>query len=151
MIWPLENGSIPEDVAFLDLEIQEHADDDTAGLVVFQQPEMELYQRLVEAARNRLADLELEYGIEKSKVDAIRSKLFGALRTFYQERDRVRVLVNFRKAFIERLPEEGEKAAEATTNDYTYMHRDLCFLSCVPEDTRRDAQYCQNEEFFNGR
>jgi hypothetical protein len=27
-----------------------------AGLVVFQQPEMELYQRLVEAARNRLAD-----------------------------------------------------------------------------------------------
>ena len=48
----------------------------------------------------RWTDLELEYGIEKSKVDAIRSKLFGALRTFYQERDRLRVLVNFRKAFI---------------------------------------------------
>jgi hypothetical protein len=40
---------------------------------------MVLYQRLVEAARNRFA--ELEYGIEKSKVDSIRHKLLGALRT----------------------------------------------------------------------
>ena len=72
--------------------------------MVFQQPEMQLYQRLVEAARNRLADLELESGFEKSKVDAIRSKLFGPLPTYYQERDSLRVLVNFRKVFIERLP-----------------------------------------------
>ena len=58
----LENGTVLEDAAFLDLEIQEHTGDE-AGLVVFQQPEMELYERLVEAARNRLAELELEYGI----------------------------------------------------------------------------------------
>jgi hypothetical protein len=70
---------------------------DAPGLVVFRQPEMELYQRLVESARARLADLELEYGIEKSKVDSIRSKLFAALRPFYQERDRLRLLVLFRK------------------------------------------------------
>jgi len=114
----LENGSMAEDVAFLDLEIQDHEYGSAEGLVVFQQPEMRLYQRLVEAARNRLADLELEYGIEKSKVDVIRSKLFGALRPFYQERDRLRVLVNFRKAFIERLLAEGEEAAEATAGDY---------------------------------
>jgi hypothetical protein len=111
-----------EDVAFLDLEIREHAGSAAAGLVVFQQAEMELYQRLVEAARNRLADLELEFGIEKSKLDAIRSKLFGALRTFYQERDRLRVLVNFRKAFIERLLAEGE---ESTTGDDTNALRYL--------------------------
>ena len=114
----LENGPMPEDVAFLDLEIQEHAGGDTAGLVVFQQPEMEFYHRLVEAARNRLADLELEFGIEKSKVDAILSKLFDALRMYYQERDRLRVLVNFREAFIERWLAEDEEAAEATTGDY---------------------------------
>ena len=68
------NGSMPEDVAFLDLEIQEEAGSAAVGLVVFQQPEMELYQGLVEAARNRLADLELESGIEKSTVDAMRSR-----------------------------------------------------------------------------
>jgi len=31
----------------------------------------------MESARNRLAELELEYGIEKAKVDSIRSKLFS--------------------------------------------------------------------------
>ena len=116
----LANGNGLEDAAFLDLQIQENADGTsiTAGLVVFQQPEMELYQRLVEAARARLADLELEYGIEKSKVDSIRSRLFGALRAFYQERDCLRLLVQFRKAFIDRLLAEGEDAAEATAGDY---------------------------------
>jgi hypothetical protein len=91
----LENGAVLEDTAFLDLEIQEPAGDAVPGLVVFQQPEIVLYQRLVESARNRLAELELEYGIEKSKVDSIRSKLFGALREFYQERDRLRLLIQF--------------------------------------------------------
>ena len=114
----LENGTALEDAAFLDLVIQENAGDGAAGLVVFQQPEIGLYQRLVEAARNRLAELELEYGIEKSKVDSIRSKLFGALREFYQERDRLRLLVQFRKAFIERLLAEGEESAERTTGDW---------------------------------
>jgi len=65
-------------------------------MVVFQQPEIELYQRLVEASGNRLAELELEYGIEKSKVDSVRSKLFAALRATYQERDRLRLLLQFR-------------------------------------------------------
>ena len=36
----------------------------------------------------------------KSKVDSIRSLLFAALRVFYQERDRLRLLVQFRKVFI---------------------------------------------------
>ena len=116
----LANGYELEDAAFLDLRIQEDAGGTSvaAGLVVFQQPEMELYQRLVEASRNRLAELELEYGIEKSKVDSVRSKLFGALRATYQERDRLRLLVQFRKAFIERLLAEGEEAAGATAGDY---------------------------------
>ena len=38
-------------MTFPALEIQEHAGSDTAGLVVFRQPEMELYQGLVEAAQ----------------------------------------------------------------------------------------------------
>jgi hypothetical protein len=60
----LENGTVLEDAAFLDLEIQEHVGFAVPGLVVFQQPEIALYHRLVEAARNRLAELELEFGIK---------------------------------------------------------------------------------------
>jgi DNA polymerase III epsilon subunit-like protein len=117
----LENGNGLEDAAMLDLQIQELADGSDGagrGLVVFQQSEIELYHRLVEAARVRLAELELEFGIEKSKVDSIRSRLFTALRAFYQERDRLRLLVQFRKAFIDRLLAEGEESAGKTAGDY---------------------------------
>jgi len=117
----LANGNGLKDAAMLDLQIQEQLagpDVAVAGMVVFQQPEIELYQRLVESSRERLAGLELEYGIEKSKVDSVRSKLFSALRSYYQERDRLRLLVQFRKAFIDRLLAEGEEAAEKTATDY---------------------------------
>ena len=126
----VENGNGLVDAAMLDLQIQGLADgaggsaggaavrSAVGGLVVFQQPEVELYQRLVESARARLAELELAYGIEKAKVDSIRSRLFAALRAFYQERDRLRLLVQFRKAFIERLLAEGEESAEKTAGDF---------------------------------
>ena len=74
----LANGNGLEDAAMLDLQIQEQLGDtdvSVAGMVVFQQPEIELYQRLVESSRERLAGLELEYGIEKSKVNSVRSRL----------------------------------------------------------------------------
>ena len=64
--------------------------------MVFRHPGLEHYQRLIEAARSRLADLELDYGVEKSKVDSVRSRLFGALRPYYQERDRLRLLIQYR-------------------------------------------------------
>jgi hypothetical protein len=76
----LDNGCGLENAAFLGLQIQENPGGTSiaAGLVVFQQPEIELYQRLVVASRNRLAELELEleYGIEKSKVDSVRSRFW---------------------------------------------------------------------------
>lgn len=137
----LENASELEEAAFLDLRFQENTDGTSisAGLVVFQRPEIELYQRLVEASRNRLAELELEYGIEKSKVDSIRAKLFGALRATYQERDRLRLLVQYRKAFIERLLSEGEDAAGATAGDYQR------------ETEEKDREYDSTESALKGK
>jgi DNA polymerase III epsilon subunit-like protein len=116
----LKNGSGMDNAAFLDLAIQEQSEEPPvgSGLVVYQHPELSFYERLVEMARSRLATLELEYGIEKSKVDSIRSRLFSALRSVYQERDRLRLLVRFRKSFIDRLLAEGEEAAEAAKDDY---------------------------------
>ena len=114
----LANGSGLANAAFLDLGTKEEDGSESPGLVIFQQPEVELYQRLVEAARARLADLELEYGIEKSKADSVRSRLFIELRQFYQERDLLRLLIQFRKTFIEQLLSEGEEAADATAGDY---------------------------------
>ena len=76
----LASGATLEDATFLDVEMPGDADDSAGGLVVFRHPGLGHYQRLIEAARSRLADLELDYGVEKSKVDSVRSRLFGALR-----------------------------------------------------------------------
>jgi hypothetical protein len=86
-----------------------------------------------------LAELELEFGIEKSKVDSVRSKLFAALRAMYQERDRLRLLVQFRKAFIDRLLAEGEEAAGATVDDYQR------------ESAEKDREYDSTASAFPGK
>lgn len=114
----LESGASVEDVAMLDLEILEGEGQIRSGLVIFQQAETTHYRRLVEAARARLAELELEFGVEKAKVDTIRARLFTALRPLYQERDRVRIQVQYRRTFIERLLAEGEEAAAAAAEDF---------------------------------
>ena len=114
----LASGATLEDSPFLDLEINGEAGGSGGGLVVFRHPGMEHFQRLIEAARSRLADLELDYSVEKSKVDAVRSRLFGALRPYYQERDRLRLLIQYRQAFIDRLLAGGEEAAGAAADDF---------------------------------
>jgi DNA polymerase III epsilon subunit-like protein len=114
----LAGGASLDDVALIDLQVSQGDNHVAAGLVVFQHPEAGLYQQLVESSRARLAELELKYGIEKAKVDSVRSRLFAALRTLYQERDRLRLLLRFRKAFIERLVAEGEESAGSTACDY---------------------------------
>lgn len=71
----LKSGCGLEDAAFLDLQFQEDAGGTSvaAGLVVFQQPEMELYQRLVEAARIAAAQREeLEQEIATLQAEAER-------------------------------------------------------------------------------
>ncbi len=137
----LEQGIEIDDVAFLDLQIQElgNANGKKPSLIIYTHPELDLYQRLVEAARNRLAELEQEFGIEKSKVDTIRSKLFQALRPVYQKRDRLRLLVQYRKAFIDRLLAEGEQAAEATKDEYQR------------ETDNKDQEYDSTESSLKGK
>jgi DNA polymerase-3 subunit epsilon len=113
----LASGVTLEDTALLDLDARGD-EGGTGGLVIFQHAEIEQYRRLVEASRSRLADLELEYGIEKSKVDSVRARLFGALRNFYQERDRLRLLIQYRNVYLHRLLSDGEEAADKTAGDY---------------------------------
>jgi DNA polymerase-3 subunit epsilon len=114
----LTTGAAAEDAAMLNLDILEGSGEGRGGLVIFQRAEASHYRRLVEAARNRLAELELEYGIEKAKINSIRSRLFESLRSFYQARDQLRIRIQYRRAFIDRLLAEGEAAAAATEDDY---------------------------------
>jgi hypothetical protein len=55
---------------------------------------------LVDAARTRLAELDAAYTIEKAKVDRLQASLFNRLRPYREERDRLRLMVEYRRQFL---------------------------------------------------
>ena len=89
--------------------------DESSGMVcevvIYRNPEAAQLQKLVEAAQARLAEVEAGFSVEKRKVDALRAKLFARLREYYERRDRLRLVVRYRKSFIEKLLHEGEDEA----------------------------------------
>ena len=61
-------------------------------------PELPKLRVLVDAARARLAELETAYTIDKARVGGMQAGLFQRLRTWCQERDRLRLVVELSPA-----------------------------------------------------
>jgi DNA repair exonuclease SbcCD ATPase subunit len=70
---------------------------------IYTSPELEQLRQLVAGARSRLAELEVEYAKEKSRVDVVQAMLFRHLREHYQKRDRLRLTVDYRRKFLDAL------------------------------------------------
>ena len=81
-------------------------------------PELEQLRQLVAAARARLAELEVSYTKEKSRVDATQAVLFRQLREHYQKRDRLRLVVNYRKKYLDSLVGGGDEEAKQAETQY---------------------------------
>ena len=82
------------------------------GLVLFVNPELHHLRGLVDTARTRLAALEAEFTVEKAKVGALKARLFSRLREHFQKRDRLRLVVSYRRKFLETLVRVGDEEAE---------------------------------------
>ena len=89
-----------------------------AAVVVDEHPELPRLRVLVDAARARLAELEAAYTIDKARVDSLQAGLFQRLRKWHQERDRLRLVVNYRQQFLEVLLRQGEEEAEQVERQY---------------------------------
>ena len=72
----------------------------------------------VDAARARLAELDAAYTIEKAKVGSLQASLFARLRTYRQERDRLRLVVDYRKQFLDVFLRQGEEEAARVKQEY---------------------------------
>ena len=70
------------------------------------------------AARARLAELETAYTIEKSKTDAVQTALFRKLAEHYRKCDALRLVVSYRKKFLDALLRGGEEEAEQTGGEF---------------------------------
>lgn len=88
------------------------------GLVIYINPELEQLRQLVAGARARLAELEVGYAKEKSRVDATQGALFRLLREHYQKRDQLRLVVDYRKKFLDSLVRGGEEEAKQAEAHY---------------------------------
>ena len=80
-----------------------------AALVTYVNPELAQLRQLVGSERARLAELETDYTKEKSRVDAMQAILFRRLCEHYQERDRLRLVVDFRKKYLDSLVSGGDE------------------------------------------
>jgi DNA polymerase-3 subunit epsilon len=89
-----------------------------AALVIYVNPELEELRQLVAGARARLAELEVEYAREKSRVDAMQAALFRRLREYYQKRDRLRLILDYRKKYLDSLVRGGEDEAKQAEENY---------------------------------
>ena len=89
-----------------------------AAVVVDEHPELPKQRVLVDAARARLAELEAAYTIDKARLASLQAGLFQRLRTWCQERDRLRLVVNYRRQFLEVLLRQGEEEAEQVERQY---------------------------------
>jgi hypothetical protein len=71
-----------------------------ATLAVHENPEANDLRARVDAARARLAELDAAYTIEKAKVDRLQASLFKRLRPYREERDRLQLVVEYRRQFL---------------------------------------------------
>ena len=86
--------------------------------MIYVNPELEQLRELVAGARARLAELEVDYTKEKSRVDATQAILFRQLREHYQRRDRLRLIVDYRKKFLDSLVRGGDEEAKQAEANY---------------------------------
>jgi len=91
-----------------------------AALIIYLNPALDELRRSVATARGRLAELETTHARERSRVEALRAALFRRLREHYQKRDRLRLVVDYRKKFLDSLIRGGEEEAKETEENYKW-------------------------------
>jgi hypothetical protein len=113
----------------------------TATPIIYADPELKQLHRLVAGARSHLAELEVEFTKEKSRVDAVQAVLFRQLRGHYQTRDRLRLTVDYRQKFLHSLThgdrQEGMKAAEDYERAQTQTDQDYEELAAAADKKKQ--------------
>jgi DNA polymerase-3 subunit epsilon len=89
-----------------------------AGIVLYVNPEALRLAPLVAAARARLAELEAAYTVEKARAEAVQAALFKKLAEHYRKRDTLRLVVSYRKKFLDSLLRDGEDEAEHVGEEF---------------------------------
>lgn len=118
------------------------------AIIAYDDLEIHKLRSLVSAARRRLAGLEAAYTIEKAKADGLQATLFKRLRVHCQKRDRLQLVVDHRKQFLEaflRRESDLEKVAQEyrdakSRSDQEYEETASIFLTKKELTTEEEAE-----------
>jgi hypothetical protein len=109
----------------------------------YSDPEFARWEKLVADARSLLENLESELAKERARVNQVQTALFLALCLVYQERDRLRLIVQYRQKFLDAIlhkrPDEAHKAAAQLKLEVGQVDRDYDELAANSEKKRLDA------------
>lgn len=86
--------------------------------VVYLQAETENLKTQIELSKERVIELESELTETFNNINVIDSKLYALLRDEYKLIDELKLLVEHREQYIEKLLSEGEEAAEQTLEEF---------------------------------
>lgn len=89
-----------------------------AGIVVFVNPEIGTLRELIAAARAQLAELESGYMQDRHAVDLTQAAIFNRVRGHYQQRDRLKLVIDYRSLYLKTLLRSGEDEAAQVAEDY---------------------------------
>ena len=73
------------------------------GIVIFNDAKIKQLKALVSAARERLADLEMVLDRDRAGVAKTQGELFSLLKTSYKRRDDLKLVIEYRRLFIQSL------------------------------------------------
>ncbi len=90
-----------------------------SGISIYRNPELERVRELVRRARERLAELESVHAKEQNIVSTVKATLFSLLEGDYRERDRLALIVHYRKHFIDTLYTADEDSAEEVKEEFS--------------------------------
>ena len=90
------------------------------NIVIHRDPRRSELDRLIEQARLRLADLQAQYTRDLHASHAVMAGLFERMRPLFEQRDQFRLLVEYRRRYLEQLTNEGEEVAAQTAEQYEH-------------------------------
>ena len=82
------------------------------GLVDYEDPRIGWLRVEIEKARSRLAELEGSTAVDRAAVTVLMARIFESLRDVYEKRDRLRLVVRYRAAYLDTLMKGSETEAE---------------------------------------
>lgn len=151
-LWYLEQLSSPDTDGHQEREIYASAIDTEdrpatpgetrSGIVIFQDADLSRLKALVSAARERLADLETILTRESNAVAVTQATLFSLLKDLFLERARLKLIIDYRKKYLDALFRGSDEDAESITLEYEDVKNQ------TEEEFSQAEQEAENTEFL---